>query len=106
MSKVRCQSVSEGLRDSEALVTLQDYKGRRHVIRVERDFLSNENGINYLPIGVVHVCRSPTPPSSARSHWPLPDAGSHHLGEVFARGGRQPWPGPSPLPKSRRIDRA
>jgi hypothetical protein len=55
MSKVRCQSVSEGLRDSEALVTLQDYKGRRHVIRVERDFLSNENGINYLPIGVVHI---------------------------------------------------
>src|SRR5580658_9605775 len=55
MAKVRCENVSEGLRASEALASLRDYHGRRHFIRVERDFLSEENGVFYLPIGVVHV---------------------------------------------------
>jgi hypothetical protein len=54
MSKVRCESVSEGLRASEALVTLRDYHAKRHSIRVEKDFLSEKRGAFYLPIGVVH----------------------------------------------------
>lgn len=55
MSKVRCESVSPGLRDSEVVAAFRDADGRRHFIRVERDFLSEEGGFYYLPIGVVHV---------------------------------------------------
>ncbi|HEY8505456.1 MAG TPA: hypothetical protein VIL46_12810 [Gemmataceae bacterium] len=55
MAKVRCENVSEGLRASEALASLRDYGGRRHFIRVERDFLSEQGGRFYLPVGVVHV---------------------------------------------------
>lgn len=55
MAKVRCEAVLEGLRASEAVATLRDYHGRRHFIRVERDFLSEQGGATYLPVGVVHV---------------------------------------------------
>jgi len=55
MAKIRCTSVSEGLRASEALAGLQDYQGRRHFIRIERDYLSQQNGAIYLPIGIVHI---------------------------------------------------
>jgi hypothetical protein len=55
MAKVRCEDVSEGLRASEALASLRDYHGRRHFIRVERDFLSQQDGYSYLPIGIVHA---------------------------------------------------
>jgi hypothetical protein len=55
MAQIRCESVSDGLRASEVLATVQDYHGRRHSIRVERDFLSQINGQWYLPMGVVHV---------------------------------------------------
>ena len=55
MSQIRCESVGEGLRASEALANVRDYHGRRHSIRVERDFLSQINGQWYLPMGVVHI---------------------------------------------------
>jgi hypothetical protein len=55
MAKVRCEAVSDGLRASEALATLRDYHGRRHFIRVERDYLSEQGGITFLPVGVVHI---------------------------------------------------
>ena len=53
MARVRCEKVSEGLRASEALAIFRDYQGRRHFIRVERDFLTEEGGHTYLPIGIV-----------------------------------------------------
>ncbi len=55
MAQIRCESVSEGLRASEALAIFRDYRGRRHFIRVERDFLSQIGGHFYLPVGVVGV---------------------------------------------------
>ena len=55
MAKVRCDSVSDGLRASEALASVVDFSGRKHSIRVERDFLVEERGAKYLPIGIVHV---------------------------------------------------
>ena len=55
MSLVLCESVTPGLRDSEALATIRDFNGRRHAIRVERDFLSSVAGSDFLPIGIVHV---------------------------------------------------
>jgi hypothetical protein len=55
MGKIRCDSISEGLRDSEVLAAFEDFRGRRHFIRVERDFLSHYAGNYFLPIGVVHV---------------------------------------------------
>ncbi len=55
MALVRCESVSEGLRASEALASIRDYHGRRHSIRVERDFLSEINADWYLPMGVIHI---------------------------------------------------
>ena len=39
MAKIRCAAVSKGLRDSEAVASFFDFRGRRHFIRVERDFL-------------------------------------------------------------------
>jgi hypothetical protein len=55
MAMLRCENVSEGLRASEGVASLRDYQNRRHFIRVERDFLSEESGHFYLPIGVVHI---------------------------------------------------
>jgi hypothetical protein len=55
VAQIRCESVSDGLRASEALVSIRDYHGRRHWIRVERDFLSQINGACYLPMGVVQI---------------------------------------------------
>jgi hypothetical protein len=55
MAKVRCESVSSGLRNSEAAVSIRDYRNRRHFIRVERDYLSVVDGASFLPVGVVHV---------------------------------------------------
>ena len=56
MAKIRCEKVSEGLRQSEALASFVDFHGRTHSIRVERDFLA-EQAVNvfYLPVGIVHV---------------------------------------------------
>jgi hypothetical protein len=55
MAQIRCESISEGLRASEAVALFRDYEGRRHFLRVERDFLSEQGGHYYLPIGIVHV---------------------------------------------------
>jgi hypothetical protein len=55
MAQIRCEAVSEGLRASEGLASFRDYQGRRHFLRVERDFLSVENGQSFLPVGVVHI---------------------------------------------------
>ncbi len=55
MAQIRCESVSDGLRASEALAVFGDYQGRRHFIRVERDFLSVEGDKVYLSVGIVHV---------------------------------------------------
>jgi hypothetical protein len=55
MAKLRCENVSEGLRASEAVAILRDFYNRRHFLRVERDYLSQQNGSFYLPIGVVQV---------------------------------------------------
>lgn len=55
MSLILCENVSPGLRDSEALATVLDFNGRRHSIRVEKDFLSTIQDREYLPIGIVQV---------------------------------------------------
>jgi hypothetical protein len=55
MAQLRCENISEGLRASEAVAVFRDYEGRRHFLRVERDFLSETNGKCYLPVGIVHV---------------------------------------------------
>lgn len=55
MAQIRCESVSDGLRASEALAVFRDYRGRRHFLRVERDFLSQIGDQFYLPIGIVGV---------------------------------------------------
>lgn len=55
MAKIRCNRISPGLRTSEVLASFTDYHGRTHSIRVERDFLTDEHGQNFLPVGIVHV---------------------------------------------------
>lgn len=55
MFKIRCDKISEGLRASEAIASFTDIKGKTHFIRVERDFLSEQNGQFLLPVGIVHV---------------------------------------------------
>ena len=54
MSLILCET-SPGLRDSEIIATVRDITGRRHYIRVERDFLTQRIGKDYLPIGIVHI---------------------------------------------------
>jgi len=55
MAKLRCENVSNGLRESEALASFVDYSGRKHSIRVERDFLTHNGKEYFLPIGIVHI---------------------------------------------------
>jgi hypothetical protein len=55
MAFVACTEISEGLRSSEALVTIEDVGERRHSIRVERDFLTVIAGKDFLPVGLVFV---------------------------------------------------
>jgi hypothetical protein len=55
MAQIRCESVSEGLRASEVVAVFRDFRSRRHFLRVERDFLSQIDGHDYLPVGVVGV---------------------------------------------------
>ena len=55
MAKIRCKGLSEGLRTSEAVASFVDIHNRTHYIRVERDFLDQQTGVYFLPVGVVHV---------------------------------------------------
>jgi hypothetical protein len=55
MAKIICSNVTEGLRPSEVVASFVDYYGRTHFIRVESDFLSELNGHQLLPVGIVHV---------------------------------------------------
>jgi hypothetical protein len=55
MAKIRCDDVTAGLRSTEVVACFRDHTGRKHFIRVERDFLSEEAGASFLPIGIVHV---------------------------------------------------
>jgi hypothetical protein len=52
MANLLCDQITDGLRKSEAVASFVDFSGRRHFIRVERDFLGARN---QLPIGVIHV---------------------------------------------------
>jgi hypothetical protein len=52
MPFLRCD-IKPGLRDSEVTVTVEDVNGRKQRLRVERDFLREEAGQLYLPIGIV-----------------------------------------------------
>ncbi len=54
MASIICDQVTDGLRESEAVASFVDFHGRRHFIRVERDFLAESN---QLPVGVVHLDR-------------------------------------------------
>lgn len=55
MARLRCDRITEGLRASEAVAVFTDAQGRRHYLRVERDFLWFESGIYLLPVGIVHA---------------------------------------------------
>jgi hypothetical protein len=55
MAKIRCTEVVPGLRDSEAAPRFVDFAGRNHYIRVERDFLTEKDGLYWLPVDIVHV---------------------------------------------------
>jgi hypothetical protein len=55
VAQLRCENVTDGLRPSEAVASFRDLDGRKHFIRVERDFLSRIGVADYLPVGVIHV---------------------------------------------------
>lgn len=54
MAKIYCE-LSDGLRSSEVVASFTDYNGRKHFIRVERDFLTDLSGKKYLTVGIVQV---------------------------------------------------
>lgn len=55
MSRIQIDEVTPGLRDSEAVASFTDYQGRKHFIRVERDFLVVQDGASYLPVATIAV---------------------------------------------------
>ena len=55
MASIRCTHISEGLRPSEVVASFVDFHGRKHAIRVERDFLTEQAGEIFLPVGIVHA---------------------------------------------------
>jgi hypothetical protein len=55
MARLLCAAVSQGLRPSEAVVTVMDRYGRRHFIREERELLTSRDGQSYLPVDIVAV---------------------------------------------------
>lgn len=57
MAEVVCD-VTPGLRDSERTIAVRDVHGLRQFLRVEADFLAEDGGRRYLPIGVVGVDES------------------------------------------------
>ena len=61
MPRVLCERIARGLRESEVIAAIRDYYGRKHDIRVERDFLYLRGEQSYLPVEIVHV----DPPSKA-----------------------------------------
>jgi hypothetical protein len=53
MAYVVCD-VHAGLRESEATVSVEDVDGKTAFLRIEKEFLMNKGGRNYLPVGVIH----------------------------------------------------
>jgi hypothetical protein len=45
--------IAPGLRDEEISVAVRGTDGRRHFLRVDRDFVDEVDGRHYLPIGIV-----------------------------------------------------
>ena len=55
MPSVLCERIAPGLRESEVIAAIRDFYGRKHDIRVERDFLHLRGGQSYLPVEIVHI---------------------------------------------------
>ena len=53
MARVRCET-REGLNPRQRVAGVEDVYGRRHFLLVDRDYLTEQDGIPYLPVGVVH----------------------------------------------------
>ncbi len=53
MARVICSKVRPGLRDTERVVAVKDVEGRAHHLRVDADYLTEDAGRVYLPIGIV-----------------------------------------------------
>jgi hypothetical protein len=54
MIQVRCEKVSRGMRDSDAIATVRDYHGRRHFLHIEKDFLTSHDSHWALPVALIH----------------------------------------------------
>lgn len=54
MDYVICDEVTDGLRPSEATVSVKSRTNRREFLRVSRTALLQHNNRTYLPIGIVH----------------------------------------------------
>jgi hypothetical protein len=52
MPFVRCET-RQGLHAGQAVAGVRDVYGQRHLLLVDRDFLTVHEGESYLPVGVV-----------------------------------------------------
>jgi hypothetical protein len=52
MTRVRCET-KQGLNPDQVVAGVGDVYGRRHFMLVDRDFLAVQDGVPYLPVGVV-----------------------------------------------------
>ncbi len=55
MARVIIDEKSVGLRKSEQTVAIKDAAGDRYFLPVDSAFLSNIDGRDYLPVGIVYI---------------------------------------------------
>jgi hypothetical protein len=58
MAQLLCTKVEEGLRPSEATVTIQEYDGRPQYLPVDRELLTQQGRSHYLPVRLLRLDRT------------------------------------------------
>ena len=55
VSMLKREALTPGMRESEYVAAFTDHRGKKHFIRDERGFLTEESGASWLPVGVMRV---------------------------------------------------
>ncbi len=55
MALLKCTDVSEGLRASEATVTIEEHDGTSQFFPIDRGVLSDIGGVSYLSVRLIHL---------------------------------------------------
>jgi hypothetical protein len=55
MALLKCIGVNDGLRSSEATVTIREYDGTDQYLPIDRGVLSHRDGEMYLSVSLIHL---------------------------------------------------